>query len=62
MRVGDEDARRPANNAMADLTYRNMELVGAPVFSEEAKAFGREIQKNLGVSRWTNPLARRTSG
>ena len=37
-----------ANNAMADLTYRNMELVGPPTYSDEARAFGREIQRDLG--------------
>jgi aminobenzoyl-glutamate utilization protein B len=46
-----------ANNAMADLTYRNLELVGPPVFPEEAMAFGREIQKNLGLTPMENPLA-----
>jgi aminobenzoyl-glutamate utilization protein B len=45
-----------ANNAMADLTYRNMELVGAPTYSEEARAFCREVQKNLGLAPMAEPL------
>jgi aminobenzoyl-glutamate utilization protein B len=45
-----------ANNAMADLTYRNMELVGAPTYSDEAKAFAREIQTNLGIELMDDPF------
>ncbi len=45
-----------ANNAMADLTFRNMELVGAPTYSEEAKEFAREIQRNLGVGPMDDPF------
>jgi aminobenzoyl-glutamate utilization protein B len=45
-----------ANNAMADLTYRNMELVGPPQYSEEAFAFCREIQKNLGLEQLARPI------
>lgn len=45
-----------ANNALADLTYRNMELVGAPAYSEEALEFGREIQRNLGLEPMANPF------
>ncbi len=45
-----------ANNAMADLTYRNLELVGPPTYTEDALAFGREIQKNLGIEPMDNPL------
>jgi aminobenzoyl-glutamate utilization protein B len=44
-----------ANNALADLTYRNMELVGAPAYSEEGREFGREIQRNLGLEPMPNP-------
>ena len=38
-----------ANHAMAELTFQNMELVGAPKFDDKARAFAREIQKNLGL-------------
>jgi aminobenzoyl-glutamate utilization protein B len=45
-----------ANNAMADLTYQNLELVGAPQLSEEAREFGRQIQENLGIEPMENPF------
>ena len=45
-----------ANNALADLTYRNMELVGAPTYAEEAKEFGREIQRTLGLEPMAEPF------
>jgi aminobenzoyl-glutamate utilization protein B len=41
---------------MADLTYQNLELVGAPRLSEEARAFGRKIQENLGLTPMDNPF------
>lgn len=44
------------NNALADLTYRNMELIGPPVYADEARVFGREIQKNLGLEPMDNPF------
>lgn len=49
---------RPAitNHVMADVTYGNLELVGPPVFNEQAKAFGREIQKNLGIPPMDDPF------
>ncbi|MGH2531552.1 MAG: amidohydrolase [Thermomicrobiales bacterium] len=46
-----------ANNALADLTYRNLELIGPPHYGEEARAFGREIQRNLGLEPMDNPFA-----
>jgi aminobenzoyl-glutamate utilization protein B len=45
-----------ANNALADLTYRNMEQVGPPTYSEEAKTFARELQRNVGVDPMDNPF------
>lgn len=45
-----------ANNALADLTYRNLELAGAPQFPEEALSFGREIQRNLGIAQADFPF------
>ncbi len=46
-----------ANNAMADLTYRNLARVGPPVYPESARAFARQIQENLGVTPMENPFA-----
>lgn len=45
-----------ANNALADLTYRNLQLVGPPSMPEEARAFGREMQRNLGIELMENPF------
>jgi aminobenzoyl-glutamate utilization protein B len=44
------------NHAMADVTFENMKLVGAPKFSEEARDFGRKIQANLGIAPMDNPF------
>ncbi len=44
------------NHVMCDLTYKNLELAGAPQFGEEAKAFGREIVKNLGYRPKEDPF------
>lgn len=46
-----------ANNALAELTWRNLQLVGAPVMPEEAREFAREIQRNLGLEAMDNPFA-----
>ncbi len=45
-----------ANNALADLTFQNMELIGAPVYTDEALEFGRDIQRNLGLEPMENPF------
>ena len=45
-----------ANNALADLTYRNLELVGPPTYSEAAREFGRAVQRNLGLEPMDNPF------
>jgi len=45
------------NHAMADLVFKNMELVGPPKFGEEAREIGREIQKNLGLKPMDDPIA-----
>ena len=45
-----------ANHAMADLTYRNLALVGAPVLGEEARRVGREMQKNLSLAPMDDPF------
>lgn len=44
------------NNALADLTYRNLELVGPPKFGQRAREFAREIQRNLGLTPMDNPF------
>ena len=45
-----------ANNALADLAYRNMELFGPPSYNDDAIAFCHEIQKNLGLEPTEYPL------
>jgi aminobenzoyl-glutamate utilization protein B len=45
------------NHAMADLVYRNLELAGPPVFSDEAVTVGREMQKNVGLDPMDDPIA-----
>jgi aminobenzoyl-glutamate utilization protein B len=44
------------NHAMADVTFENMKLAGAPKFSEQAREFGRKIQANLGLEPMENPF------
>jgi len=44
------------NHAMAELTFENMKLVGAPKFGEEARQFARKIQTNLGLEPMENPF------
>jgi len=45
-----------ANHAIAALAYGNLVLGGAPAWGEEAKKFGREIQKNLGLAPMADPI------
>lgn len=44
------------NYAMAEITYRNLELTGPPIFGDEVKDFAREIQKNLGMTPMADPI------
>jgi aminobenzoyl-glutamate utilization protein B len=44
------------NHALADLTYRNLEVVGPPRYDDAAREFGRSIQKNLGLSPTDEPF------
>lgn len=44
------------NHAISALVYGNLALVGAPKWSEDAKRFGREIQKNLGLEPMQEPI------
>jgi aminobenzoyl-glutamate utilization protein B len=37
------------NREVAKLLHKNLELVGAPTFSDEEQGFAREIQRTLGV-------------
>jgi aminobenzoyl-glutamate utilization protein B len=45
-----------SNHALAELTYGNLEMVGAPKFPEAAKEFARAIQKNLGLEPMAEPF------
>src|SRR5437879_1990019 len=47
---------------MAEITYRNLEMVGPPVFNEEAKSFGRQIQENLGFEPMDDPFTEACQG
>ncbi len=44
------------NHAMTHLTYANMALTGPTQFPEEARAFARQIQKNLGIEPMDDPF------
>ena len=46
-----------SNSKMIELTWRNLERVGAPAYGDEARQFAREIQKNLGLAPMENPFA-----
>jgi aminobenzoyl-glutamate utilization protein B len=46
-----------ANHAMADVTFRNFELVGPPRWGEAARGFAREIQRNLGLEAMEDPFS-----
>lgn len=45
------------NLALADLAYRNLELVGPPVYDDEARVLARAIQENLGIEPMEDPFA-----
>jgi aminobenzoyl-glutamate utilization protein B len=44
------------NQAMTDLTWKNLQAVGAPAYTEEALEFGRQIQRHLGVDPMPDPF------
>jgi aminobenzoyl-glutamate utilization protein B len=44
------------NTALTELTWKNLQAVGAPVYSEEALEFGREMQRNLGLEPMADPF------
>jgi aminobenzoyl-glutamate utilization protein B len=44
------------NHAMAELAYRNLELVGPPQFTEQDKSFARQLQENIGLEPMDEPF------
>jgi aminobenzoyl-glutamate utilization protein B len=44
------------NHAISELVYGNLALGGAPRWGEDAKSFGREVQKNLGLEPMSDPI------
>lgn len=44
------------NTALTELTWANLQEVGAPRYSEAALQFGRDIQKHLGVAPMDDPF------
>ena len=44
------------NHAMAEVTFHNFEKLGAPEWSEDAKAFARELQTSLGLEPMEEPF------
>ncbi|MDA8051839.1 MAG: amidohydrolase [Rhodospirillales bacterium] len=45
------------NQAMSELAFANMRLIGAPRFPDAARAFARQIQRNLGLAEMESPFA-----
>jgi aminobenzoyl-glutamate utilization protein B len=45
-----------ANHALAELTYQNLELAGAPGYNDKAIKFARDIQQNLGLEPMEEPF------
>ena len=43
------------NTVMTDLTWKNLQAVGAPRYGADALEFGRAIQRNLGLEPWRTP-------
>ncbi|MCB1426262.1 MAG: amidohydrolase, partial [Notoacmeibacter sp.] len=46
-----------ANHAMAEITYRNLELAGAPRYGAEAVAKAQALQAELGLQPMAEPFA-----
>lgn len=44
------------NHALAEITYRNLAMVGAPQFSEDAKEFARALQREVGIEPMAEPF------
>jgi aminobenzoyl-glutamate utilization protein B len=49
------------NHALAEVTHANLELAGPPTWGDEARAFGREIQRSLGLEPMDDPFLARMS-
>ncbi|WP_080872792.1 peptidase M20 [Oceanobacillus timonensis] len=45
-----------ANHTMAEVTYENLQIVGAPQFGEKAIKTAQNIQKNLGLEAMDDPF------
>lgn len=45
-----------ANTVMTDLTWKNLQEVGAPVYPEAALEFGRQMQRSLGQEPMADPF------
>lgn len=45
-----------ANTAFSNLAYESLEQAGGPAYGEAAMAFGREIQKGLGLAPMDDPF------
>jgi len=46
------------NVTLSEVLYNNLELVGPPKFSEEARDFARKIQENLGCEPMEDPFTK----
>lgn len=44
------------NTVLTDLTWKNLQDVGAPVYPEAALEFGRQMQRNLGQAPMADPF------
>lgn len=44
------------NTALTQLTWANLQAVGAPVYSQDALGFGRDIQRQLGLEPMDDPF------
>jgi len=44
------------NTVMKDVMWKNLNEIGVPAYTEEDKAFAREIQKNMGLEPLDEPM------
>ncbi len=44
------------NQTMAELVHRNLRLIGPAVYGDQAREFGRQIQRNLGLEPMEDPF------
>jgi aminobenzoyl-glutamate utilization protein B len=45
-----------SNKKLSEILYKNLKLVGPPVFNDEAKEFGRKLHENLGFDAMDDPF------